>query len=71
MLPMAQFSQTDPEDMDESLSDGQGGHWDVLQALRYAFRLRPRAATVPPPEEFKLPPQLRTDRDYATPRYIR
>jgi hypothetical protein len=71
MLPMAQFSQTDPEDMDESLSDGQGGHWDVLQALRYAFRLRPRIAQTPPPEQFSLPPQLRTDNGSSQRQYIR
>ena len=60
MLPMAQFSERDPEDMDEDVSDGQGGHWDALQALRYAFRNRPRAATLPEAAKPRTPWQFDT-----------
>ena len=59
MLPMAQFGD-DGEDMDESIADGCGGHWDVLNALRYALRTRPSAATPPEAAKPRIPWQFDT-----------
>ena len=69
MFPAAQFDTLDPEDMDEDAADGCGGHWDVLNALRYALRLRPAPKVRPEAVKAPEPWQLRTGDD--NPREIR
>jgi hypothetical protein len=62
-------AMTDPKDERKAISRAKLEHAGDMG--RYLVMTRHKSATPPPPEQFQLPPQLRTERDNAPPHYIR